>query len=81
LRIAAANTGPNRFHQSSTRFVADIDAAFEQEISNLPQRDRMADVHHHREAGNLGRAVEVGKRDSAFTQAMDRPAQAQANLL
>ena len=29
------------------RFVADIDPAFEQQIFNLPQRERIADVHHH----------------------------------
>ena len=40
-------------------FVADIDAAFEQQIFNLPQRQRIADVHHHREADHLGRAVEI----------------------
>jgi hypothetical protein len=41
--------------------VADIDAAFEQQIFNLPQRQRIANVHHHREADDLGGAVEVPK--------------------
>ena len=43
------------------RLVADIDPAFEQQIFNLPQRERIADVHHHREADHLGRAVEAAE--------------------
>ena len=39
--------------------VADIDAPLEQEILDLSQRKRIADVHHHREADYLGRAVEI----------------------
>ena len=41
------------------RLVADIDATFEQEIFDLPQRQRIADVHHHREVNHLGRTVEI----------------------
>ncbi|MDH3918748.1 MAG: hypothetical protein OEU25_11280 [Rhodospirillales bacterium] len=40
-------------------FVADIDTALEQQIFNLPQCQPVADVHHHREADHLGRAVET----------------------
>src|SRR5918994_7774671 len=43
------------------RFVADIDPAFEQQILDLPQRQWIADVYHHREADDLGRAVEVAE--------------------
>ncbi len=43
------------------RFMADIDAAFEQQIFDMPQRQRIADVHHHREADHLGRAVEISE--------------------
>ena len=32
------------------RLVADIDATLEQEILDLPKRQRIADIHHHREA-------------------------------
>ena len=39
--------------------VADVDAPFEQNIFNLAQRKRIADVHHHREAHDLGRTVEI----------------------
>ncbi len=41
------------------RLVADIDATFEQQVFDLPQRQRIADVHHHREANHLGRTVEI----------------------
>ena len=35
-------------------FVADIDTTFEQQILDLAQRQRITDVHHHREANYLG---------------------------
>ena len=41
--------------------MANIDAALEQDILNLAQRQRVANVHHHREANNLGRRVEISK--------------------
>jgi hypothetical protein len=40
-------------------FVADVDTALEQEILYLPQRQRITDAHHHREADHLGRRVEI----------------------
>jgi porin len=41
------------------RLVADIDSPLEQNILNLSQRQRIADIHHHHEADHLGRAVEI----------------------
>jgi hypothetical protein len=41
--------------------VADVDAAFGQQILDLAQRQRIPDVHHHREADDLGGAVEAPK--------------------
>ena len=41
------------------RLVRDVDAAFEQNVFDLAQRQRIADDHHHREADDLGRAVEI----------------------
>jgi hypothetical protein len=35
-------------------FVADIDAALEKKIFDLPQRERIPDVQYHREAYYLG---------------------------
>jgi len=34
--------------------VADIDAALGQQVFDLPQRQWISDVHHHREANYLG---------------------------
>ena len=39
--------------------IADLDAALEQEIFDLAQRKRIADIQHHREANDLGRTVEI----------------------
>jgi len=41
------------------RLVADVDAPLEQNILDLSQRQRIADIHHHHEADHLGRAVEI----------------------
>ena len=43
------------------RLVRDVDAAFEQKVFNLAQGQRIADVHHHREADHLGRTVEISE--------------------
>jgi hypothetical protein len=39
--------------------VTDVDAPLEEQIFDLPQRQRIVDVHHHHEADHLGRAVET----------------------
>jgi len=36
------------------RFMADINAAFEQQVLDLPQGQRIPNVHHHRQADDLG---------------------------
>src|SRR5665811_556252 len=41
------------------RLVADIDPPLVEQILDLPQRKRIADVHHHHEADHLGRRVEI----------------------
>jgi len=43
------------------RFVADLDAAFVEEILHIPERQRVADVEHHRQADDLGARFEVAK--------------------
>ena len=40
-------------------FVTDIEAALEQHIFDLSQRQRIPDVHHHREPDHVGRTVEI----------------------
>ena len=42
------------------RLLANIDAPLEQNIFDLP-RQRIADIHHHREANYLRRAVEISE--------------------
>ena len=44
--------------------VADINPAFEEQVLDLPQREGIADVEHHREADYLRRAVEIAERIS-----------------
>ena len=39
--------------------MADVDAAFEQEVLDLTQRQWMADVHHHFEPDDFGRGFEI----------------------
>jgi len=36
------------------RLMADVYAAFEQQVFDIPQRQRETDVHHHHEADHLG---------------------------
>ena len=39
--------------------MADVDAPLEQNILDLSQRQRIVDVHHHREVDHSRRAVET----------------------
>jgi len=39
------------------RLVADIDASFMKKILDLPQRQRIPEPDHHRQADNLGRRI------------------------
>ena len=41
--------------------MADVDTALEQQILDLSQRQWVADIHHHREADDFGRTVEVAE--------------------
>ena len=41
--------------------MTDIDAAIEKNILDLPQRQRIPDVHYHREANNLGQRAEISE--------------------
>jgi hypothetical protein len=41
--------------------VADVDAPLEEQIFDLPQRQRIADIHDHHEADHLGRAIEISE--------------------
>ncbi len=41
------------------RFMADVDAALVQQVLDIPQRKGKANVHHDRQANDLGAAVKV----------------------
>ena len=43
------------------RLVADIDTALEQQFLDLAQRQRVPDIHHHREANDFGRTIEIAE--------------------
>jgi hypothetical protein len=46
--------------------MADIDAAFGQQVLHVSQRQRVLHVHHDHEADHLGRAVKVPERVDRF---------------
>jgi hypothetical protein len=41
--------------------VRDLDAALVQQVLDIPQRQRIPDVHHHRQADDLGLRLEVAE--------------------
>ena len=41
------------------RLVADTDTALEQQVLDLAQRQRVPNIHHHREADDFGRTIEI----------------------
>ena len=45
----------------ANRFMADIDAAFVEQIFDLPQRKRIPDIHHHGQADDLGGRLEISE--------------------
>jgi hypothetical protein len=53
--------------------MADIDTPLKQEIFDLPQRQRIANVHHHCEADHLRRTVEITERISHPRTLRDAP--------
>ena len=51
-----------RAGMASKRLVANVDTALEQQIFDMSQRQRVADIIHHREADDLRRAAEIAER-------------------
>ncbi len=43
----------------ANRFMADIDAAFVEQIHDLPQRKRKPDIHPHGQVDDLGGRLEI----------------------
>ena len=56
-------------------------ATLEQDILDLAQRPRIADMHHHREANDLGRRVEIAEGVFLSAKARERSVLPQAVLL
>lgn len=50
---------PEAVPPKSNGLVRDIDAAFVEQVLDIPQRRWKADVHHHRKANYLGRSLEI----------------------
>ncbi|MBA3898048.1 MAG: hypothetical protein H0X36_13145 [Sphingomonadaceae bacterium] len=48
------------------RLVAEINPALEQEVLDIAQRQREPDLHHHHQADNFRRRIEVAKRVGGF---------------
>ena len=63
-RILPANIGPNLVHQYLTVLMAKVGIALQQQLLDIAQRQRKADVHHDNEADHFGRRVETTKRAS-----------------
>jgi hypothetical protein len=66
LDTTLANLGSKHWTESIRpepyRLMADVDAALEHQILDMAQRQRITDVHHRREADDLGRTVEMAER-------------------
>ncbi|OIQ71714.1 hypothetical protein GALL_466670 [mine drainage metagenome] len=58
------------------RFVADLNAALMQQVLNVAQRQRISNIHHHRQADDFGRRLEVPEPGSLGhgRRLRDRPA-------
>jgi hypothetical protein len=41
--------------------MSDVDASLMEQVLDVSQRKRETDVHHHREADDLGRSLEIFK--------------------
>ena len=61
--------------------MTDIDAALEQDVLDLAQRQWVPDVHHHRETDDLGRTVEIAEVIFHRKTLSDWRRQRHANLL
>ena len=55
---------PKTINPEPYALMANVDAAFMQQIFHIPQRQRKANVHHHCELNDLGRCFEISKRIS-----------------
>ena len=52
------------------RLVADVDTALEEQVFHVPEAEREAHVHHHRQPDHLARRVEVADGLSGLERLM-----------
>ena len=52
---------PDGVFRNDNRLMADIDPTFMEQILDLSQRKRKTDIHHHRQADDLGRHLEISE--------------------
>jgi hypothetical protein len=50
------------------RFMSDVDRPFMKQVLGVPERKRVADIHHDRQADDLGRSLEVENDGSGNPQ-------------
>lgn len=71
-----------REHRSEARqqhsLMTDVDPALEERVSDVPQRERKAHVHHHHEADPLRQRIEVAQWASGLASAASRPVEPHA---
>jgi hypothetical protein len=51
--------------------MADVDSAIEQQILDVAQRQRVANVHHNHQADHLGRRVKPAERGVGLGKSTD----------
>jgi hypothetical protein len=56
------------------RFVANVDAAFMEQVFNIPQLQRKSDIHHDCKLDDLRRGFEVAERVPGHFPRLDAPA-------
>ena len=59
FRISAANRRTKAVPPIPYGLMANVDAPFEQNVFDLTQRQRIAEIRHHHEADYLRRAIEI----------------------
>jgi hypothetical protein len=72
VHSAAANLArkqrPKPVPPEPHRFVADVDPTLEQQIFDIPQTKRISNVHHHNQADDFRRRIEIAERAGWFSR-------------
>ena len=62
---------PEPVHPEPHTLMANVDAALMQQVLNIAERQREADIHHHRKLDDLGRCLEVAEWISGHGASLD----------